>query len=104
MAVRLSVLFAGRPLPPEDYWYSFLLEVELTPGPCAAGSIRPIEKSRNGTRDLPTCSIVPQPITQPRTLLVFKVNSFKLCTSSETKAVIEFKGSLDRLAVTGSFS
>jgi hypothetical protein len=33
MAVRLSALRAGRPLPKEDSWYSFLLEAELTPGP-----------------------------------------------------------------------
>jgi hypothetical protein len=34
MAVRLSALRAGRPLPPqEDSWYSFLLEAESTPGP-----------------------------------------------------------------------
>jgi hypothetical protein len=31
MAVRLSALLAGRPLPQEDSWYSFLLEAESTP-------------------------------------------------------------------------
>jgi hypothetical protein len=30
---RLSDLHAGSPLPQEDYWYSFLLEAESTPGP-----------------------------------------------------------------------
>jgi hypothetical protein len=34
MAVRLSALRAGRPLPPqESSWYSFLLEAESIPGP-----------------------------------------------------------------------
>jgi hypothetical protein len=31
MAVRLSALDAGHPLPQEDSWYSFLLEVESIP-------------------------------------------------------------------------
>jgi hypothetical protein len=30
MAMRLLALRAGRPLPQEDSWYSFLLEAELT--------------------------------------------------------------------------
>jgi hypothetical protein len=64
MAVRLSVPRAGRPLPQEDSWYSFLLEAESTPqGHSAAGRIRSTEKSNdlieNQTRDLPACSIVP---------------------------------------------
>jgi hypothetical protein len=50
--------------PQEDSWYSFLLEAELTQGHSVAGRIRSIEKSNdiaNRTRDLPACSIVPQP-------------------------------------------
>jgi hypothetical protein len=31
-ALRMSALRAGRPLPQEDSWYSFLLEAESTPG------------------------------------------------------------------------
>jgi hypothetical protein len=33
MAMRLSALRAGHPIPQEDSWYSFLLEAESTPGP-----------------------------------------------------------------------
>jgi hypothetical protein len=48
--------------PQKDSWYSFLSE--------ATGRIRSIAKSRdltgNRTRDLPTCSIVPQRTTLPR--------------------------------------
>jgi hypothetical protein len=48
MAVRLSALRTGRALFPETlflcFWYSFLLEAEQTPGPCAAGRIRQIKK------------------------------------------------------------
>jgi hypothetical protein len=38
--------------PQEVSWYSFLFEVESTPGPSAAGRIRSIKKSNdvNGTR------------------------------------------------------
>jgi hypothetical protein len=72
MAVRLSALHAGLPLPPqEDFWYSFLLEAESTSGHSAAGRIRLIEKSSgfigNRTRDLHACSTVPQPTTLRRT-------------------------------------
>jgi hypothetical protein len=33
MALMFSALHAGRLLPQEDSWYSFLLEAESTPGP-----------------------------------------------------------------------
>jgi hypothetical protein len=59
-----------RSLLQEDSWYSFLLETDRPQGHSAAGRIRPIEKSseiiRNRIRDLPACSIVPQPTTLPR--------------------------------------
>jgi hypothetical protein len=45
-------------------WYSFLLEAESTQGHSASGRIRSIEKIHVigiGTRDVPPCSIVPQP-------------------------------------------
>jgi hypothetical protein len=52
----------------EDSWYSFLSKrLSLPRGHNAAGRIRSIEKSNdligNRTRDLPTCSTVPQPTT-----------------------------------------
>jgi hypothetical protein len=50
MAVRLSALRAGRPLPKDYSWYSFLLQAESTPGAIiAAEKIRPIEKSNDLT-------------------------------------------------------
>jgi hypothetical protein len=56
--------------PQEDSWYSFLLKTESTPGSCAVGRIKSIEKFSdligNRTRDLPASSIVPQPTTVPR--------------------------------------
>jgi hypothetical protein len=68
MAVRLSALRAGRPLPQAESWCSFLLEAESSPG--TAERIKTIAKSNdlieNRTRDLPACSIVPQPTTLPR--------------------------------------
>jgi hypothetical protein len=71
MALRLSALCTVTLYPQKDSWYSFLLQPESTPkGHSAAGRIRSIEKSNdligNGTRDIPVCSIVPQPITLPR--------------------------------------
>jgi hypothetical protein len=65
MAVRLSALSACRALyPQEDSWYSFLLE-----GHSAAGRIGSFEKSNyligNRTRDLPACSVEPEPTTLP---------------------------------------
>jgi hypothetical protein len=59
MAVKLSGLRAGHPLPPRKI-----------PGPhCATGRIMSIEKFSdligNRTRYLATCSIVPQPTALP---------------------------------------
>ena len=54
-------------LHPRKYsWYSFLLEAESTPG--AIMSLK-YSNGTNGnrTRDLPTCSAVPQPTAPPRT-------------------------------------
>jgi hypothetical protein len=65
MAVRLSALRAGRPLPPGR----FLVR--------AAGRVRSTEKSNdligNRTRDIPACSIVPQPIMLPGTPYHFTI-------------------------------
>ena len=57
-------------LPPRKYsWYSFLLEAESTPGPSAAGRIMSMKNSSDTigkwTRNLPTCSAVPQPTEPP---------------------------------------
>jgi hypothetical protein len=61
----------------EDSWYSFLLEAESISGHSAAGRIRSIEKSNylngNRIRDLPACSMVPQPTTPPRAPLARSV-------------------------------
>jgi hypothetical protein len=44
-------------------WYSFLLEAESPQDHSAAGRIRSTENIQNRNRDLPACSIVPQPTT-----------------------------------------
>jgi hypothetical protein len=58
------------PLPTWKYsWYSYLLETESTPGPRVAGRIMSMKNSDtigNRTRDLPSCSAVPQPTVPPR--------------------------------------
>jgi hypothetical protein len=64
MVVRLSALRAGRP-------GAYFCQRQSRPqGHSAAGRIRSIEKSidliRNRTRDIPACSIVPQPTSLPR--------------------------------------
>jgi hypothetical protein len=65
MAVRLSDLRVGRPLPP----VRFLVHISLrglvdTQGDSATGKIRAVEKYKdlieNRTSDLPACNIVPQ--------------------------------------------
>jgi hypothetical protein len=73
MAVRLA-LRAGRVLPPGRFVVHISVRgwVDQPQGHSAAGRIRSIEKKIHliGTRirDLPTCSIVPQPTTLPRAL------------------------------------
>jgi hypothetical protein len=68
MAVRLSASQPAALYPQEDFWYSFLLEAESTPGS--------IKKSNdlmgNRTRDLPACSIVSQPTTLPLPYLLLQ--------------------------------
>jgi hypothetical protein len=59
------------PLPPRKYsWYPFLLEADSTPGHSVAGWIMPMKNTNdtigNRTRDLPTCSAMPQPTAPPR--------------------------------------
>jgi hypothetical protein len=71
MAVRLSALRAGRPLPPRNLpGTHFCSRLSRTQGHSAAGGIRSVEKSNYiigiRSRDFPACSIVPQPTTLPR--------------------------------------
>jgi hypothetical protein len=70
MAVR-SAPRAGRPLPPRKIpGTHFSKRLSRPQGHSAAGRIRSIEKSDDlikiRTRDLPACSVVPQPTTLPR--------------------------------------
>jgi hypothetical protein len=62
---KQSAIECGKAVSPRRYpWYSFLLEVESTTGPSAAGRITsPIA---NGTRDLAVCGAVRQPTAPPR--------------------------------------
>jgi len=54
-------------LRPRKYsWYSFLLEAQSTPGYSAAGRIKnSIDTIGNRTRELSSCSSVPQPTAPP---------------------------------------
>jgi hypothetical protein len=49
----------------EGSWYSFLLEAETTPGPECGRKDEKFYLIETRTRDLPACSIVPQPTTLP---------------------------------------
>src|SRR5215510_2532341 len=63
---RLSALRTGRVYPRKYSWYSFLLEAESTPGPYCDRKIMSMKNSndtiRNRSRNLPVCSLVPQPL------------------------------------------
>jgi hypothetical protein len=68
MALRLSAIRAGRPLPPRKIPDThFCQRLSRSQGHSAAGRIRSISKSNDligiRTRDLPVCSIVPQSTT-----------------------------------------
>jgi hypothetical protein len=68
--LRLSALSTGRLYPKKYSLYSFLLEAESPQGHSTAGRIMSMKNSvdtiGNRTRDLPTCSSVPQPTALPR--------------------------------------
>jgi hypothetical protein len=68
MAIR-SALCAGSPLPPGRFLVLISVRGLSRQGHSAAGIIRSIEKKIHligtRTRDIPVCSIVPQPTTLP---------------------------------------
>jgi hypothetical protein len=72
MAVRLSALRADRPrfTPRKILGTHFCQRLSRPQSHSTAGRIRSIENSNDligiRTRDLPACSMVPQPTTQPR--------------------------------------
>jgi hypothetical protein len=61
--------------PQKDSWYSVLLEAESTPGLCVRleelDILKKVHLIGTWTRDLPACSIAPQPTTLPRVLPFF---------------------------------
>jgi hypothetical protein len=69
MAVRLSALRTGRTFAPRKIPGTYFCKILSGPqGHSAAGTTGSIEKSSeigNRTRDLPACSMVPQPTTLP---------------------------------------
>jgi hypothetical protein len=84
MAVWLSALRAGRALPPRNLpGTHFCKKLSGPQGHSAAGRIRSIEKIHligTRTRDLPACSIVPQPTTSVLLLMIYAmlINQFVL--------------------------
>jgi hypothetical protein len=100
--VRLSALRAGRPLPPRKIPGTHFCQTLSPPqGHSAAWRIRSIDKSNyigNGTRDLPACSIVPQPTTLPK-----PPHTFLVLTKKPLQYLIWLRSFLRRLCAT-SFS
>ena len=75
------------PLPPRKYsWYSFLLDDELTPRPeglcqCKNSS----DTIGDRTRDLSTCSAVPQQLLTPHRNLHIKIIHIKTASKTQMK-------------------
>jgi hypothetical protein len=68
----------SAPYPQEDSWYSFLLEVEAPMEIVRLGSIEKSHEIGIRTRDLPVRSIVPQPITLPRSpFVLLKIMNYR---------------------------
>jgi hypothetical protein len=77
----------------EASWYLFLLEAESAQGYNAAEMIRQIEKSsdfiRNGTLDLPACSIVPHALVAMTS--VTSCSELEVTSASDGCAVPTFR-------------
>jgi hypothetical protein len=70
MAVKLSALHAGRPLPPGKFLVLISIRCSVDPRAILRlEGLGQLKKSNDpigdGTRDLQACSIVPQPTTLP---------------------------------------
>jgi hypothetical protein len=66
----------------EGSWHSFLLEAESTPGPQFGWKDEKFHLIGTRTRDLPACSIVPQPTTLPRApiiIIIIIIIYFVIC-------------------------
>jgi hypothetical protein len=72
MAARLSALRVGRPLSPGRFLV--LISVRGLVDPMAIVRLEGLDHDliENRTRDLPACSIVPQPITPPSAVPLHK--------------------------------
>ena len=61
-------------LPHRKYsWYSFLLEAESTPGPQGDRKDYVNDTIGNRTRDLPACSVMPQPTAPPHNPILVRI-------------------------------
>jgi hypothetical protein len=56
----VAVTSSLRGGPQDDSWYSFLLQTESAPGPCASGRVWN-DFVGNRSRNFPTCSLVREP-------------------------------------------
>jgi hypothetical protein len=76
--------------PPGRSWYSFLLEAESVPGLERLGKLnKSNDLIGNRTRDLPACSIVPQPTMPPRAPKVIKlISNPMIAVQNITRAAI----------------
>ena len=79
LVVRLTALHTGRLYPPRNIPGTHLCKRLSRPqGHSAVGKVMSMENPNdtigNRTRDLPTCSAVPQPTALPRTTVFYEHN------------------------------